>query len=92
VTPPATIDGARVLEWAWSDVPFGAVSDGTTAIPIHGLAICRYPGATGVYRFSCDRDWQTVQDADHDSVETAKARLPRQYQDVPAEWRVAALP
>jgi hypothetical protein len=87
--PPDTIDGARVLEWAWSgEEPFGHVrdADGTVNIEIYGLAICQYLGSLTVYRFSCNRDWETEQDADYDSVEEAKARLPAQYRLVPARW------
>lgn len=83
--PPQELDAARVLEWAWSDEPFGFVGP----VPIHGLAICRYPGAPGVYRFSCDRGWEVQQDQDHDTVEEAKALLPEQYRRVEACWQPA---
>jgi hypothetical protein len=85
VTPPALIDGARVLEWAWSETPFGEVGD----IAIHGLALCQYDGSTQVYRFSCDAAWSCQQDALYDSVEEAKQALPAQYRRVEAEWRKA---
>ena len=46
--PPATIDNARVLWWAWAgDQPFGLCGD----IEIWGFAICRYDTGT-LYRFS----------------------------------------
>ena len=87
--PPGEIDGARVLEWAWSDEPFGVVTDtdGRVAYRIHGLAICRYEGSERVYRFACDGAWECVQDALYDSLGVAKAQLPDQYRLAPAEWR-----
>ncbi|KAB8060624.1 hypothetical protein GCN74_08265 [Janthinobacterium sp. FT14W] len=88
MTPPSHIDGARVLAWAWSDLPFGhvAAEDGTAPLAIHGLALCRYEGEARVYRFSCDAQWNSVQDALHDSVDEAKAHLPAQYRAVAAVW------
>ena len=87
--PPREIDGATVLEWAWSGhKPFGVVpvSLGGVAIEIFGLAICRYPGESNAYRFSCDRDWQSEQDAHYDTVTEAKANLPDQYKSVDVNW------
>lgn len=86
--PPARIDGALVLEWAWSDMPFGEIlsDDGTLAATVHGLALCRYDDSPTVYRFSCNAFWATEQDAGYASVAEAKALLPSQYQQVPATW------
>ena len=86
--PPTHIDGALVLEWAWSDAPFGEVrfSDGTIAAVIHGLALCQYEGSPIIYRFSCNAAWETEQDSDYASVTEAKDRLPDQYRRVPATW------
>lgn len=86
--PPERIDGARVLEWAWSNVPFGVVPvEGAEAIAIHGLALCQYDGKTRVYRFSCNREWGCEQDGLYDSLEEAKRELPGQYRRVPVVWR-----
>ena len=88
-TPPAEIDGARVLEWAWSgDKPFGVIPCGATEPPIEifGLAICQYPASEKVYRFSCNSNWEVEQDSDYESSIEAKANLPRQYQEVKAVW------
>ncbi len=86
--PPESLDGARVLAWAWSgEVPFGVVPGEGETIAIHGLAIGRYPGARTVYRFACDRDWEVQQDAPYGDVETAKRSLPKQYVGtVRIEW------
>lgn len=91
--PPTHIDGATVLEWAWSESPFGTVPfvDGSGAVSIHGLAICRYGDAGGVYRFSCNRDWETEQDGLYSSVAEAKSSLPTQYREVAADWHLAEL-
>ena len=82
--PPDRIDGADLLEWAWSDKPFGEVS----GIKIHGLAICRYAGASEVYRFSCDAQWNTQQDEVYGSAIEAKHELPDQYRNSKANWHV----
>jgi hypothetical protein len=88
--PPKEIDGARVLEWAWSgDKPFGVVryESGEIASEIFGLAICRYTGSNNIYRFSCDSEWETEQDSDYGSIAEAKENLPSQYRDVEAVWQ-----
>src|SRR5271163_320580 len=70
--PPDFVDGARVIKWAWSgQQPFGFVpyEDSTEREEIYGLAICRYDGSTSkepIYRFSCDKNWETVQDSIYD--------------------------
>lgn len=88
MTPPSHIDGASVLAWAWSDVPFGhvAAETGEVAIAIHGLALCCYAGESRVYRFICDAHWACQQDAVHDSLLEAREQLPNQYRAVPASW------
>lgn len=88
MTPPSHIDGARVLAWAWSDVPFGQVAadDGSATIAIHGLALCQYAGETNIYRFSCDAQWDSVQDEPYASMDEARQQLPAQYRAVAAAW------
>ena len=81
--PPNKIDEANVLFWAWSGlIPFGKVGDKD----IYGLAICQYENSNEVYRFSCDKHWETQQDGLYDSVEKAKKLLPAQYKNVLASW------
>jgi hypothetical protein len=91
--PEKEIDGANVLYWAWSGAkPFGVIrykgeeKDGQIAFEIYGLAICRYDNDNRVYRFSCEKNWETQQDGLYDSIEEAKADLPEQYKEVPANW------
>jgi hypothetical protein len=83
--PPTEIDGARVVEWAWSgDIPFGEVP-GTESLEIFGLAITTYDDRE-FYRFSCDLHWETQQDELYDSIDEAKRQLPTQYRNVEARW------
>lgn len=87
--PPAIIDGARVLEWAWSgEKPFGYVIGADPNEAVFGLAIAAYEKEKTVYRFSCDAGWETVQDGLYVSVEEAKRQLPLQYQEVAVRWQV----
>ena len=75
ISPPPKIDDAHVLWWAWAgDQPFGLCSD----VEIFGFAICRYDSGA-LYRFSCDRNWETVNDSPHDDEEEAKAAIPLNY-------------
>lgn len=87
--PPAQIDGARVVEWAWSGMtPFGEVP-GADPSEVFGLAIATYDDVQ-YYRFSCDRNWNTIQDALYNSIADAKDQLPKQYRSVNAKWIAAA--
>ena len=87
--PPERIDGAHVLEWAWSAEPFGEwlFQEGDVVAVICGLAICEYEGDARIYRFSCDAEWECHQDQDYETVEQAKDELPAQYRNVPAGWQ-----
>jgi len=83
--PPSEIDGARIVEWAWSgDIPFGEIS-GAPSPEIFGLAIATYDGEQ-FYRFSCDRNWETQQDGSYDSLLAAKQQLPDPYRSVEVNW------
>ena len=90
--PPDYLDGAKVIKWAWSgQQPFGFVAneDGTESEEIYGLAICRYDNSTSkepICRFSCDKNWEVVQDSIYDTVENAIRRLPDQYRNEEANW------
>ena len=87
--PPRKIDGADILEWAWSgEKSFGVVKDcdGNVQAEIFGLAICKYMSSPTIYRFSCNKSWETVQDFDYISMEEAKLRIPLQYKNLPINW------
>src|SRR5437870_293983 len=86
--PPPTLDGARVLWWAWSgEVPFG-VLDGAAGDDglVYGFAVCRYDSGA-LYRFTCNRRWEVVQDLDHADEEEAKADIPSNYDASRVEWQ-----
>ena len=75
--PPPMIDGARVLWWAWAgEKPFGMCG----AEEIYGFAVCRYDNSGELYRFSCDRDWETVNDPPHEDEAEAMEELPMSYE------------
>jgi hypothetical protein len=87
--PPSKIDEAKVLHWAWAGKkPFGIIyhSDDSLSAQVFGLAICQYENSDIIYRFSCDENWESVQDSDYNSVEEAKVHLPEQYKNVPINW------
>ena len=91
IEPPQELDGAKVIKWAWSGhKPFGFVGneDNTERESIYGLAICSYGDDKGIYRFSCDRNWETIQDGFYDTVEEAIEQLPDQYKNVAADWQI----
>jgi hypothetical protein len=88
--PPAYIDGAKVIKWAWSGPkPFGYVGmiDSPGREDIYGLAICQYENSDSFYRFSCDKYWETVQDASNATDEDAIRFLPLQYANIKADWQ-----
>lgn len=88
--PAAYIDGAKVIKWAWSGTkPFGYVGviDSPGREEIYGLAICQYENSDSFYRFSCDKNWEIVQDAPYNTVEDAIRLLPDQYKNVEADWQ-----
>ena len=75
--PPPVLDNARVLWWAWAgDEPFGE-SPGAEGDDryVFGFAVCRSDSGH-LYRFTCNRRWQVVQDMDHVDEEQAKADIP----------------
>jgi hypothetical protein len=86
--PPPTLDGARVLWWAWAgEVPFGELpgAEGEDHL-IYGFAVCRYDSGE-IYRFTCTKDWHVVQDMDHEDEEAAKADIPSQYDVSRVVWQ-----
>ena len=88
--PPAYIDGAKVIKWAWSGLkPFGYIdiTNSPEKEEVHGIAICKYENSGSVHRFSCDKNWQTVQDGTYATVEDAIRFLPVQYKNIEANWQ-----
>lgn len=89
--PPDDLDNAKVIKWAWSgERPFGIIGnvDDPDREDIFGLAICQYADSDHFYRFSCDKNWDVVNDALYDSIEEAINELPDQYKEVERFWQV----
>jgi len=86
--PPPTLDGACVLWWAWSgEIPFGELPGAEDDDRlIYGFAVCRY-GSGDIYRFTCNKHWEVVQDMDHGDEETAKADIPSQFDASRVVWQ-----
>jgi hypothetical protein len=85
--PPPTLDGARVIWWAWAGaIPFGELpgAEGDDRL-VYGFAVCRYENGS-LYQFTCDKHWEVVQDMDHSDEEEAKARIPSQYDTSRIVW------
>jgi hypothetical protein len=86
--PPPTLDGARVLWWAWAgEEPFGELpgADGEDRL-VFGFAVCR--DDTGeLYRFTCSGHWQVVQDMDHQDEDEAKADIAAHYDASRVVWQ-----
>jgi hypothetical protein len=82
------LDGARVLWWAWSgETPFGELYGAEEEDRwVHGLAVCRYDSGE-IYRFSCNRRWDVVQDMDHATEDDAKASIPGNYDAARVRWQ-----
>ncbi len=87
---PEFIDCAKVIKWAWSgQKPFGYVGliDDPKSEEVYGLAICQYEDNDCVYRFSCDKNWETVQDGLYDTIENTIEQLPEQYKNSKVNWQ-----
>ena len=86
--PPPTLDGARVLWWAWAgEKPFGELpgAEGDDRL-VFGFAVCRYD-AGSLYRFTCNQHWQVVQDMDHSDEGEAMTNIPAQYDVLRVAWQ-----
>lgn len=91
--PPDTLDCARVLYWAWSATPPFFImtdSEGNDPSEVCGLAICQYDSGK-VYRFSCDREWEVLNDSPFASADAAMRGPSGQYDITRVRW-VAARP
>ena len=52
-----------------------------------GLAICQYEGEDSFYLFGCDKNWETVTDTWHQTLEDAKEQAEFEYEGVSATWQ-----
>jgi hypothetical protein len=82
------LDGAPVLWWAWSgDQAFGQMPGAPERDRwIYGLAICRYESGS-LYRFSCNKEWEVVNDAPASNEDEAKNAIPVNYDRSRVFWQ-----
>ena len=72
VIPPRIIDNMTVVYWAWSwPNPFFVMPEGRNGIAIHGFAVGKSSDGKSYLRLSCNRQWESQNDADYDSLEAA---------------------
>lgn len=78
MTPPAELDGARVIAYTSNNESnnFGFVryeeEDGAyNDVIVTGMAIAKYDEGNGFYLFSCDVEWNVIGDTFHDSLNEA---------------------
>ena len=86
--PPAKIDNARVILWAWSSSPFFVMKDteGNVYDEVHGLAIARYCDSEKIYRFSCNSEWESIGDFDFEGIIEARTALSGNYDINMVNW------
>ena len=53
---------------------------------VYGLAICKYDNDTGYYLFYCNRNWETITDTFHDTVEDAKDQAEFEFSNTVSTW------
>src|SRR5687767_8087704 len=91
--PPPQLGSARVICYTAVDerhILTGAcrhVINGQTVAPVKGLAICQYPGDSGLYLFGCNSTWTVVTDTYHDTLTDAFAQAEFEYRGVSATWQ-----
>ena len=92
VPPPAVLDSARVLSYAFvDDIPYhraGALYVGDKLLEaVPRLAICANLGQDmGALLFHCDDGWTVLGVSGGDAVAEAKKRAERNYPGVSARW------
>jgi hypothetical protein len=85
--PPPLLDGAKVLWWATSgETPFGELPGAPDEDRlIFGFAVCKYESGA-IYRFTCNKRWEVVQDSDHRTEDEAKAAIPMNHDASRVHW------
>lgn len=77
---PTELDGAKVIHITSNSITnqfgtIGVINDNKEIVDkllITAVAICQYEGSKEIYLFSCNIDWEVIQDTDYDSIEEAK--------------------
>lgn len=92
-TPPQKIDSAKVLLYAIIDErqkPTGNTRHfvGSKLVGVFPrLAICQYESNESCYLFYCDKNWETITDTFHDSLDEAKRHAEFEYEGVTETWQ-----
>lgn len=90
---PNKIGGARVVLYTPIDERHTYTGNchqivaGELMGPAAGIAICQYEGENSYYLFGCDKDWNTVTDTWHETLEDAQAQAEFEYKGVNATWQ-----
>ena len=54
--------------------------------PVSGLAICQYNSEDAFYLFGCNKDWQSITDTWHQSIEDAISQAEFEYENTSKTW------
>ncbi len=87
--PQKKIDNANVMYWFYSEhEPIFEMpdSENKNKIKIHGLTICKYDSGDKVYKFSCNKNWEVVNDTLYDSIHEALNSTSLQYDIKTIKW------
>ena len=70
--PPQHLDGAKVVCWTVSPRGgFYQLRGADPPITVVAMAVAQYEDGGSIYLFTCNRNWEVVQDWDCGSVEEA---------------------
>jgi len=59
---------------------------GTPIVPIAGLAICQHASETVFYLFGCDKEWNTLTDTWHQTIQEAIEQAEFEYRGSKQTW------
>ena len=89
---PEQIGGARVLHFTIIDRtirPTGntkQIVGGVLMGPAYGLAICKYENDSWYYLFGCDKNWNSITDTYHETIEDAIDQGEFEYEGTRSQW------
>jgi hypothetical protein len=92
---PSTIGGATVVCYTPIDSRHRHTGNtkqivgGVVLGPASGLAICQFSGDSAFYLFGCDREWNSLSDTWHETLEDAKEQAEFEYEGTNSTWSVA---
>lgn len=89
---PNSIGGAKVIMFTpideqhqFTGKPQHIVS-GKLMSKISGLVICQYENDTSFYMFGCDKNWKSITDTWHESIEDAIHQANFEYAGTKDTW------